>query len=85
MESKVDAQQLLSAFQKIRDNGQKTEQGFELEGVEAISSADGYSVVLKDGHATLYLNFHNTFNFDSDTQDHSEALLRQIESIDRQF
>ena len=36
-------------------------------------------------HATLYLNFHNTFQFDSDTQDHAEALLHQIEEIDRNF
>jgi len=85
MEHKVDVQVVLSAFQKIRDNGQKTEEGFELQGVEAISSMDGYSLVMKDGHATFYLNFHNTFQFDSDTQDHAEALLHQIEEIDRNF
>ncbi len=85
MEHKVDIQMVLSAFQKIRDNGQKTDEGFELEGVEAISSIDGYNLVLKDGHTTLYLNFHNTFRFDTDTQDHADALMHQIEEIDRNF
>ena len=70
------------ALKRIRVSG---EEGFELQGVEAISSMDGYSIVMKDGHATLYLNFHNTFQFDSDTQDHAEALLHQIEEIDRNF
>ncbi len=85
MEHKFDIQMVLSAFEKIRENGQKTEGGFELEGVEAISSVDGYSIVMKDGHATLYVNFHNTHKFDSDTPEHAEALMHQIEEIDRRF
>lgn len=85
MEHKVDVQVLLSAFQKIRDYGQKTNDGFELEGVEAISSIDGYNLTMKDGHASLFLHFHNTYNFESDSLEHSEALLHQIEEIDRNF
>lgn len=85
MEHKFDVQLVLSAFQKIRDNGEQTEDGFKLEGVEAISSIDGYSLVLKDERTTLYLNFHNTYHFDTDTQEHADALMRQIEEIDQHF
>ena len=85
MKNDLDLHMLLRVFEKIRNHGEETEQGHQLEGVKAQSDFDGYTVVLTDVQCTLTLFFHNKYEFDYPNSTAREQFEKRLGYIDKHF
>lgn len=52
-----------------------------LDQMKASSGFDGYTVTLSDKHATLTVNFHNTFHLDCDNHKDVVSFVEHLERI----
>ncbi|AWB66465.1 DUF3081 domain-containing protein [Saccharobesus litoralis] len=81
MKNQLDVSGLLAAFNKISQYGQRTESGYKLDGIEASSDFDGYTVYLSDGVSQLTVFFHNKYQLDTPDNAASERLLNKLTYI----
>lgn len=81
MSEKIEVQAALKAFQIIIDNGEKTEQGYELEGLIATSDIDGYTVHIGDGAVTLHLMFHHKFAVDTPNRRATANFMKRLDHL----
>lgn len=82
MSKTLDFHTILTAAEIIRENGKRSEDGsYRLEGIQFVSSFDGYSVTLNGKEVSLTVNFHNTFNIESPSKDSEESFFKQLRKI----
>lgn len=81
MKNDIDSKFLLSAFEKIRQHGNKENNQYSLEGVIAYTDFDGYTVYLEDALVKLSFGFHNQYHFDYASASHFEAFEKKLKYI----
>lgn len=81
MDDKIIIKDVLQVFEKIRQHGKQTSEGFQLEGITAISSHDGYTVSLANDYVTLTIFFHNKFSFEGTNQKEKHTFLEKLNNI----
>jgi len=80
-EVNIDVRTALAVFEKISRLGAKSEEGWIFDQMTANSGFDGYTVTLSDQHATLTVNFHNTFHIDCDSRKDLQSFVEHLERI----
>lgn len=81
MKNKIDINQALLAFDKIRELGNKSADGFEYEGICANTDFDGYTVILKDKLACLTIYFHNKYELTGSDNKAMDRLITNLTHI----
>lgn len=64
MKNQLDERLMLNVFEKISKQGEKTSDGYQLEGMRAFTTPDGYTAYLEFHDLTLTLGFHSQYHFD---------------------
>ena len=85
MKNDLDLHALLRVFEKVRSHGENKEGNYQLEGINAMSDHDGYTVVMSDVECSLTLFFHNKYEFDYPSERAREAFEKRIQFIDANF
>lgn len=78
---KIEVRTALSVFEKITRLGHKDGDSWTLDQMSADTGFDGYSVTLRDRHATLTVNFHNTYTLDCANGRALEEFVAHLERI----
>lgn len=71
----------MQALHNIFEHGEKTERGFELNGIVAVSDHDGYTCTLCNDKVSFNLFFHNKYSFDYQSDDDLLKFERKIAAI----
>lgn len=85
MKNEVDSKFVLQVFEKIRLHGEQSEQGHFLEGINAYTDFDGYTLYLTDALVTLSFGFHNQYHFDYEQSEHLEQFQKKLKHISEQY
>lgn len=85
MKNELEAKQVLSVFDKIRQHGEAHDGTYLLEGVKAYTDHDGYTVFLEDALVQLRYGFHNQYHFEYQTNEHLEQFKRKLEVIQKDY
>lgn len=64
MKNALNIHQTLKVFHLIRDHGNKVDDAHRLNGVNASSDYDGYTLELWDDNVRLSIFFHNKYSVD---------------------
>lgn len=81
MKNEIDSKFVLKVFEIIRLNGSKKDESYFLEGVEATTDFDGYTLFLKDALVELSFGFHNQYHFNYEKEEHIEQFMRKLQAI----
>lgn len=81
MKNDLDISMLLRAFEIISESGEKTELGHRLDGVEAYTDYDGYTVFMSGNGVELSIGFHNTYNLDYEHEHLKDTFLKKLDGI----
>jgi hypothetical protein len=81
MEHRFNVVRALEAFNLITQRGEKTAEGYELDGVTARAEYDGYTISMTDGRVTLYIYFHNKHKFDFERRDDLDCFIEQLNRL----
>jgi hypothetical protein len=81
MKNDIDSKFILKVFETIRLKGSKTDEHYFLEGVEASTDFDGYTLFLKDALVELSFGFHNQYHFNYEKEEHAEQFIRKLKAI----
>lgn len=84
LDEKLDIKMALRVFQKIIDHGKRSEAGYTLNGLTAISDIDGYNVSLTDEYVTLHILFHSRYTLDFSRRKDLIVFLDRLHTLDRQ-
>lgn len=82
MRNELDSKLVLRVFEKIRQQGEKTEEKYFLDGISASTDFDGYTLYLSDALVTLSFGFHNQYHFDYEQLEHLEQFEKKLKQID---
>ncbi|WP_104398461.1 DUF3081 family protein [Vibrio penaeicida] len=85
MKNQLDITLVLAVLDKIRKNGKKSDKGFVLEGIKAGTGYDEYTVFLASSQVTLYVFFHNKYQFEYQKQEHITGFIKSLETINRNY
>jgi hypothetical protein len=85
MQNEIDSKFLLRVFDKIRNHGEKNEEGHFLSGVTAFSDFDGYTIFLQDAKVKMSFGFHNTYHFDYGSSQDFADFEKKLKNIDKDF
>lgn len=77
----VDVRTALAVFEKITRLGTKSGDDWVFDQMRANSGFDGYNITLSDQHATLTVNFHNTFHVDCSSHQKLQSFVEHLERI----
>ncbi len=78
METNLDAQRLLLAFNHIQQHGEHENGGYQLNNLEARSDFDGYNATITDGKNTVTVSFHNLITTDSKNDFELESFIQRL-------
>ncbi|MGH1428633.1 MAG: DUF3081 family protein [Arenicella sp.] len=81
MSDKIIIKDALHVFEKIRQHGIQTSDGYQLNGITALTSHDGYTISLMNDYVTLTIFFHNKFSFEGSNQKEKYTFLEKLENI----
>ena len=81
MSEKLNIKEALSVFNKVTTYGEKNDSNYELGGLTATSSFDGYSVTLSDHIVTLNIHFHNKFDLEHPTSKALDEFMLKLNQI----
>lgn len=84
----IDVRKALTVFSAISDKGIATKNSegttvHTLNGLVAESSFDGYTIVIKNGNASLSIFFHNQFSFEYTNNKEKELFLEKMRVIEK--
>ena len=85
MKNEIDSKLILSVFEKIRQNGQQSDEGYLLDGVRASTDFDGYTLYLSDALVSLSFGFHNQYHFEYQSQEQFEQFYKKLNGIQQQY
>ena len=85
MKNEIDSKLILSVFEKIRQNGQQSDEGHLLDGVRASTDFDGYTLYLSDALVSLSFGFHNQYHFEYQSQEQFEQFYKKLNAIQQQY
>lgn len=85
MKNEYDSRFVLSVFDKICKHGEKNGDRYLLEGLQAFTDHDGYTLFIEDALVKMRFGFHNQYHFDYDKSEHLEQFDKKLQAISRQF
>ncbi len=85
MKNQLDIHFVLKVMDKIRKSGVKSEKGYVLEGIEAGTGYDEYTVYLATPQVTLHIFFHNKYQFEYQKEEHFKGFMKSLELINRNY
>ncbi|MBD1557674.1 DUF3081 domain-containing protein [Vibrio sp. S9_S30] len=85
MKNQLDILFVLTVLDKIRKSGRKSENGYVLEGVEARTGYDEYTVYLATPQVTLSIFFHNKYQIEYQKKEHLKSFMKSLEVINRNY
>lgn len=85
MKNEIDSKFVLSVFEKIRQQGEQTEEGYRLEGIKASTDFDGYTLFLSDALVSLSFGFHNQYHFDYDSQEQYDQFYKKLTHVNENY
>ena len=83
MDTKIDIKRALRVFNIITQRGIKTTDGWSLNGMQALTDHDGYTVTLTSEQACLNIYFHSSHRFDFANKRAARKFIKQLMTIDR--
>ena len=63
----IDPKQAITAYQAIVEHGQRSQDGYCLEGIRAATDIDGYTVYLSDDQVALTVYYHYKYQLEYNT------------------
>ncbi|AWL12852.1 hypothetical protein HMF8227_02400 [Saliniradius amylolyticus] len=85
MKNELDSRFVLSVFEKIRQHGVDENNVYRLEGVEAYTDMDGYTVFIEDAQVALRFGFHNQYHYEYDKSEHREQFEKKLKYINEHY
>jgi len=85
VKNELDSKLILSAFEKIRENGEKDDGKFLLDGVYATTDFDGYTLFLNDANVELQFGFHNQYHFTYNNEEQRHQFELKLKRIDENY
>lgn len=82
MQRIVDVSLVLRVYEKITRLGAKQNDGYLLDGVNANSDWDGYTITLSNQQLGLSVYFHNKYQFSVHDDNMIDTFIKQLERID---
>ena len=82
MKNEIDSKFILQVFENIRLLGEKKGESYFLQGIEASSDFDGYTLFLQDAQVQLSFGFHNQYHFDYEKEEHLEQFILKLKAIE---
>lgn len=83
MYDKLDVKQALKVFQIITEKGTKNADAYSLEGIEASSDIDGYTIILANDYVTLSIGFHSRHHLTSTNKREEQLFFEKIQKISK--
>lgn len=81
MDDKVKVANVLRVFQKIMDEGERDGHVRKLNGLQAESDIDGYTLTITDGAVTMRVFFHNKFEINSPSRKATQNFLKRLDAL----
>ncbi|QBY04808.1 DUF3081 domain-containing protein [Thalassotalea sp. HSM 43] len=81
MENLIDNKLALTAFERITRLGEKTDTGYQFQGVSAWQDYDGYTCFLGYNDVTMTLMFHGKYDIEYSTSDSLKQFMKKINLI----
>ncbi|MBC3767630.1 DUF3081 family protein [Neptunicella marina] len=81
MQNELDTKQALKVFNLVCEKGEKRDEHYFYQGLEAWHDFDGYTCYLKFNQATLTLYFHGKYNLDYADNGELESLFKKIANV----
>ncbi|WP_113907586.1 DUF3081 family protein [Aliidiomarina celeris] len=85
MKNEISTKQILAVFEKIRLHGEHSNDIHELEGVQASTDFDGYTVFLEGHRVKLSTGFHNTYHLDYENDRDLGEFLKKLKYIEANY
>ena len=85
MKNELDSKFILQVFELIRSKGQPQEDYFVLDGIQASSDFDGYTLFLKDALVELSFGFHNQYHLNYQKEQHLEQFIKKLQALKMQY
>ena len=82
MDKRLDIKQALRVFDKVVSCGLKEGDQYRLDGLQASSGFDGYSVTLGTNRVVLTIHFHNKYDVDYDDSKELDLFIQLLDRID---
>ncbi len=83
MEHRFDVKNALKVMSVITEQGEQRPEGYVFDGITAREEYDGYTVSMTDGRVTLYIYFHNKYNFEFKRSEDLERFIDHLERLGR--
>lgn len=80
-EMNINVRKALAVFDLITRSGVKTGDDWVFDQMTANAGFDGYNISLSDQHATLTVNFHNTYRVDCDSHQQLQSFAEHLERL----
>lgn len=81
MKNEIDSKLILQVFDIIRLQGEKRGESYFLQGIEASSDFDGYTLFLQDAQVQLSFGFHNQYHLDYLNDEHLQQFMLKLKAI----
>ncbi|MGS2721803.1 DUF3081 domain-containing protein [Paraglaciecola aestuariivivens] len=81
MKNDIDSKFILNVFEKIRQQGEQKDGHYFLQGINAYTDFDGYTIFLEDALVQLRFGFHNQYHFDYAKEQDLEQFLKKLKAI----
>ena len=85
MKNEIDSKFVLSVFDKIIRNGEKTGEEHFLMGIKVYTDFDGYTLFIGDSQVKLDFGFHNQYHFNYEKAEHVEQFVKKLKAINQQY
>ncbi|MCA1766714.1 MAG: DUF3081 domain-containing protein [Idiomarina sp.] len=85
MKNELDNKLMLDAYEKIHTHGEARQGRHYLDGIEAYTDHDGYTVFLEGHGVKLTLQFHNSYHLDYDNERQYDQFIRALKNISKGY
>lgn len=83
MDSKIKVRQALRVFNRIVSEGQKKGASYQMNGINAETGFDGYTVSLFNDYVRLDIFFHNKHRFEFTNAKERDGFLDTLARLDK--
>ncbi len=81
MQNQLDAKSLLHSYNLVVSKGNQTDGRYHLDGIQAWSDFDGYTVFLGNQKVTLTLQFHGKYHADYQSVSDFDLFIKQLSKL----
>ncbi|EKE80913.1 DUF3081 domain-containing protein [Idiomarina xiamenensis] len=85
MKNEIDQRLVLDAYEKIHRHGEAKQGRHELDGIQAYTDHDGYTVFLEGHNVKMTLEFHNKYRLDYDSEREFDTFIRKLKQISKDY